>query len=456
MSIVIEDPSDRSPTQYFDEKQFKNLDQQSYQLLLPETMYNLRDFAKIYFNEFEMKRDCFKKDFPYTLEICSRLFPDIPLVTDISDTYEFKGPLVVRTADVSLSYYYLVHTANYGYMQTIHFSNQIVLSYSTKDNVVQLKSKNVRWTTVKNVKNKNVYVVQLDTEPLFEETADWQYSPTFLTPLEKTTPIQISKYPMGFFRTKPLATADMKQLVENNYKWFAQENNTYYAVCPACAFQSTYDMEVGMPTRECLESQVAYIFQNEMRFLLVVAYCHAEQEMLRHGRATERLDRDPNAKSILAMTEQYRLDLRCNDFALRAFAAMDPLQQYRALQETIINAPKCNEALLLYRGQETMVPWDENPLDSIIVSNSILSTSFDLEVGRHFAQISVLITYHIPKGMPYLFVNTIESEILLPAGLIMKLESIESSEPIRVVVKVLGFQPVSMSKPAKRKRDVLD
>ena len=133
------------------------------------------------------------------------------------------------------------------------------------------------------------------------------------------------------------------------------------------------------------------------------------------------------------------------------------------LQRLIVRAPYCQHPLILFRGQNSDIPWKEKSIGDQIISNTILSTTLDpfqaatfttkppgmLHLENDGKANCCLFVYHLTRNIPRLFMNSAELEYLLPAGLVMKLMN-KDQIPIDSPIGLLDFFHIQVSEVAFR------
>lgn len=265
----------------------------------------------------------------------------------------------------------------------------------------------------------------------------WEHWPQFLIPAVEVPPswtmVTLTEpWRAGMYLQNP-TDEDLAMVQANNLEWFGLlpwdgkvKKKPFWMAHPLADVCPLRDHEVIVGiTPELLKRQVAYIYANEMTFLTVLHYVHEHNEMLRHGRAKEHIVKSTFDVSANRLVERYALNQRVRKPVLDLFLSQTPLQVYRNLQWIVLAAPPTDTAMVVYRGQDNLYPWDKQPRHSgsVLVSDSILSASLSIEVARKFGD--HIIRYLLPRDFPCLFVGLVEQEVVLPEGMVMRWETID-------------------------------
>ena len=206
-----------------------------------------------------------------------------------------------------------------------------------------------------------------------------------------------------------------------------------------------------VPATFLVEDQVAYVFRDPRRFLLVAQYIHADATLLAHGRAIKPVIYDAETKEDAAskratIEKRYALRARMPEEILDAHFALHPLEMYTRLAAVIHGVPRHTLAfpIVVIRGQLDTMPWiaDLPPVGGApfpgvaafrcpqkFISTSITSTALSYDVATQFTgvttgsknthnlrEFAVYFVFHVASDTPWLYVNQLEHEVLLPPG----------------------------------------
>jgi hypothetical protein len=210
-----------------------------------------------------------------------------------------------------------------------------------------------------------------------------------------------------------------------------------------------------IPNNEDIYRQLKYIYSNPIRFLSVVQYTEFCTILLGIARSHKLWNISPTkAKELLRagigvdgeknrieqLKKFYKLDDRIPKQILDKYFNATNQERYMTLNEVILQADYVKKPIILVRGQKSPYPWVSHTIGETIVSNSILSTTFNYDVASSFGK--YIFIYHLPPEIPRLYVGKIESEILIPESLEMRLEqiSIGYENKINYHIRVIGIK----------------
>ena len=210
-----------------------------------------------------------------------------------------------------------------------------------------------------------------------------------------------------------------------------------------------------VPDTEFIETQVLFIFADPKRFLLVAQYIHADGGLLLVGRTVRPVTPKPRLVKYAQNAQEkikarYLLDERMPQRVLDEHFAKDQLVMYLELVALIMSAPLLprdprpvgspkSSPMICVRGQKDGLPWQNTgDLDPVyicpqtFVSTSIVSASLSESMAMSFASgvLRNIFVFHVAEGVPWLYMNILEHEVLLPPGLRWTLREVHHN-PVR-------------------------
>ena len=202
-----------------------------------------------------------------------------------------------------------------------------------------------------------------------------------------------------------------------------------------------------VPDQNCIETQVLYILADPRRFLLVAQYIHADAGLLLVGRTVRPptptgLEREYARYSKDKIIDRYMLRSRMPQRILDEHFAKDQLVMYLELVALIMRVPRTPRdpsaagsprpsPMICVRGQKDILPWirrEHKDADDIFefdcpqryTSTSIISASLSESTALSFARagpLTRIFVFHVAENVPWIYMNVLEYEILLPPGL---------------------------------------
>lgn len=202
-----------------------------------------------------------------------------------------------------------------------------------------------------------------------------------------------------------------------------------------------------LPYSRDIFDQILHFFMDPAKVLLVANYVHSHRGVLDAGRMVKPLPRDygrdPNLRRLLE--ERYAIQFRMDSDVIDAHFALAQIEIYLRLVELITTVPRhtCALPLVVARGQSDFSPWDpvdhehDDDIDLSFdapqkyISTSIVSATLSTAQMMKFAaardpilndgeggvtDARYYFIFHVARSVPRLWINDIESEVLLPPG----------------------------------------